>query len=295
MHTRGLGIFCNAGLPCDSFLDGGEIMKKVLLATTAIVALACGSAKAADLGMPMKAPPPPPPPPTWTGCYVGVNGGWGWARSDFTAEPGFPTATPPFGTIGGPPGFEVSKDLSGGIFGGHVGCQYQWANFVFGVEASADWTDIRGSTTAAPVFPPFTELEPTSFDTRVKWLATATPRLGWAWGSWMYYVKGGLAAAQDDLTITRLQGNPFFIGDSFSVTESRIGWTVGTGFEWMFAPGWIVGVEYNFVDLGRDLHSGIGSGGTDVGFFSEDHRLTINEVLGRVSYKFGWGGGPGGY
>jgi outer membrane immunogenic protein len=256
-----------------------------------------------------KAPPPVVAPSiSWSGCYVGVNGGGGWAKSDFTsgrgsdeATAGVPARLAPGATLGGLPGTEVDTDLRGGVFGGHVGCQYQWANWVFGVEVGADGADIHGSTTANISFAPFNPaaIALNSYDTKVKWLATATPRLGFAWGPWMYYVKGGLAAAQDDVTLTRVGFNPATNGLFVSDTESRVGWTVGTGLEWMFAPGWILGVEYNYIDLGTDFHGDFArspTGATPDAFsFLEDHKLRINEVLGRLSYKFSWGGGSGSY
>src|SRR6516162_8770564 len=65
-------------------------MKKILVAGLAVSALFGGSAGAADLGR----PPPPvyaPPPPvvaffTWTGCYVGGNGGGVWANRTWTDQ-----------------------------------------------------------------------------------------------------------------------------------------------------------------------------------------------------------------
>ena len=63
-------------------------MKKLLLAGAAIIALGSASASAADIQrrqMPAKAPAYLPPPPyNWTGFYVGINGGGGWGRSDFS-------------------------------------------------------------------------------------------------------------------------------------------------------------------------------------------------------------------
>ena len=103
--------------------------------------------------------------------------------------------------------YKVSNDLSGGVFGGHLGCQFQWGSWVFGVEAGADGADIKGSTTATARFLPSPNVQQNSFDTRVKWLATATPRLGFASGPWMYYVKGGFAAAQVDISLSRLTGD----------------------------------------------------------------------------------------
>ena len=55
-------------------------MKKLLLATTAVVALAATSAGAADL-RPAYRPAPPQPVYTWTGPYFGVNVGYSWGQS----------------------------------------------------------------------------------------------------------------------------------------------------------------------------------------------------------------------
>ena len=58
-------------------IDGGDNMKRLLLGS--FVALAMGSAAvAAD--MPVKAPPPVAA-FSWTGCYVGIEGGGAWGRS----------------------------------------------------------------------------------------------------------------------------------------------------------------------------------------------------------------------
>ena len=64
-------------------------MKRILLIGASIVALAV-PAMAADL--PVKAPPPVMAPlPTWTGFYLGLNGGYSWGRS--SRELNFVSAT----------------------------------------------------------------------------------------------------------------------------------------------------------------------------------------------------------
>ena len=74
-------------------------MKKLLLASVGVLALGVAAASAADLPrrMPTKAPIYVPPAWSWTGPYVGINGGYGWGNSDFSA----PFATGSFDTDGG--------------------------------------------------------------------------------------------------------------------------------------------------------------------------------------------------
>ena len=61
-------------------------MKKLLMAAAALAAFASpGIANAADLAVP-PAPPliVPAPVLSWTGPYVGLNGGGGWGTTDHT-------------------------------------------------------------------------------------------------------------------------------------------------------------------------------------------------------------------
>src|SRR5690242_20843085 len=108
-------------------------MKKLVLAGIAMLVLGVASASAADIqrrqALPAKAPVYMAPPYNWTGFYVGINGGGGWGRSDFSD----PFATGSFNT-------------SGGLVGGTVGYNWQMGQVVFGLEGDVDWSDIRGST-----------------------------------------------------------------------------------------------------------------------------------------------------
>src|SRR5665811_2568654 len=65
------------------------VMKKFLLASAGVLAIGVVSASAADLPrqrpMPEKASLYVTPPYNWTGFYVGINGGWGFGRSDISA------------------------------------------------------------------------------------------------------------------------------------------------------------------------------------------------------------------
>src|SRR5713101_1902643 len=107
-------------------------MKKILLGSVATGALmAAGSANAADLGPrpAYKAPPIVAPIPvfSWTGCFVGAHGGYAWAKNDVREHTTF-SSSPAFSG-------SQSQDTSGAIFGGQIGCDYQFSsNFVVGIQ-----------------------------------------------------------------------------------------------------------------------------------------------------------------
>src|SRR5437868_6517205 len=107
-------------------------MKRFLLAAAAVTASFAVPAQAADLARP--APPICAPPPpiiavfTWTGCYVGGNGGGIWSKKTFTNTnfiPGVTAFVPGVGVVTVPavaPGADFgSHDVSGGLGGGQVG------------------------------------------------------------------------------------------------------------------------------------------------------------------------------
>src|SRR5262245_37084161 len=127
-----------------------------LLAATALGGIATQGASAADILR--KAPPPaalPAPIQDWSGIYVGLEGGYGWGKQNFSAfDPFFSSKEQ-----------EIRKEClieeiscfnatissvsqSGWLFGGFAGAQKQWGSWVLGIEADFDAADIKGSTTA---------------------------------------------------------------------------------------------------------------------------------------------------
>jgi outer membrane immunogenic protein len=209
---------------------------------------------------------------SWTGIYVGLNSGYGWGRADhaFAIGGGAPQVFSPYATGG-----DFNNRLSGGIFGGHAGFNYQVWNFVAGLEASFDWSGLNGSETNpfAPTVPGIA-----TYDTKLKWFATVTPRLGYAFSNWLPYIKGGLAAGRVRSTLQSTSGYEFSDGND------HIGWTIGAGIEYAWR-NWIVGLEYNYYDLGRQHYGGEVSPNTTWPLDYTVHP-TFNTVLMRVSYKF---------
>jgi outer membrane immunogenic protein len=228
-------------------------MKKiVLLGTAALAAVAAVSAaQAAD--MPTKARPAPymAAPFNWTGFYIGAHVGAGWSTKEWSfVDDGlvFPIA---------------NYNLNGFLGGGQIGYNWQSGWAVFGVEADASWTDIKGST--ASNF--------TSFSSKIDTLGTVTARFGGAVDHALVYVKGGGAWVHEKHALADFE--------AFTASKTRWGWTVGTGVEYAFAPNWSGKVEYNFLDFGKaNFFGDVFDGGIDI-------RQTIHTVKFGLNYRFG--------
>jgi outer membrane immunogenic protein len=192
------------------------LMKRVVLACVGIAALG-GAAAAADLppagGAPYyKAPAVYAPPAyTWSGFYLGINGGGAWGTSSWTTPGSF--------------------DTSGGFVGGTIGYNYQMDQAVLGVEGDIDWADINGSASCSTG----------SCKTNDNWLATVRGRLGYAADRFMPYVTGGLAVGDIQAAAPGFPGG--------SVTNA--GWTAGGGIEFALPGHWSAKAEYLYVDLGN--------------------------------------------
>ena len=219
-------------------------MRRVLLTTIALLAVATTAAVAADLprAMPAKAPAYVPIGYNWTGFYLGINGGYAWGSSEWSSYGG-------------------NADPSGGMVGGTAGYNWQAAGspWVFGLEGDLDWTNIKGSFVNAAC--------PTGCETKNDWLGTVRGRVGFAWDRVMPYVTGGLAVGNINAS------QPGFAG----VNDTNVGWSAGAGIEAALAGNWTAKLEYLHVDLG-DTSCGVGACSlpTQVGFRAETVRAGVN-------------------
>jgi outer membrane immunogenic protein len=218
-------------------------MRKALFAGTAVVALLGGSANAADLPRPVpvyRAPPPVVTYFTWTGCYVGGNGGWLWARKEWSNDIAIPAVAPfpgvPAGTT------FATHDANSGVGGIQGGCNYQVGAWVFGIQGDYDWSGASGSSNNLAF--PFVA------QSNLRWLTSVTGRVGYSWDRFLLYGKGGGAWARDDYS---LNPNVPVVGITIPVAvETRSGWTVGIGGEYAFLD-WLTGfVEYDYYRFGTD-------------------------------------------
>ena len=196
-------------------------MKRFVVA--AALVLAAGPAWAADL--PQPAPPPPQAPSVYVpapapvynggGAYLGVNGGYGFGKSDWTSATGSSTG---------------NFNVSGYAVGPTVGANMQFDAFVIGIEGDVDGMGTDGTTTIC---------NPVNCETKNTWLATLRGRAGYAVDRVLFYGTAGGAFGN-------IQTNTS--GTSFQ-KKSEPGWTAGAGVEVAFADHWTARAEYLFVDL----------------------------------------------
>jgi outer membrane immunogenic protein len=193
-------------------------MKRMIFAGLIVLAVGAvaGSAAAADLiprySQPYVKAPTYNPVFSWTGFYLGLNGGGGWGRSSWDRT--------------------GNLDLSGGVIGGTAGFNWQTGQVVFGVEGDIDWSGVSGTTTT---------LCAAGCATRNDWLGTVRGRLGYAFDRFLPYVTGGLAAG--DIRAA----TPGFAGAS----QTNVGWTLGVGVEAVIVGNWSAKAEYLHVGLGN--------------------------------------------
>ena len=234
--------------------------------------------------MPLKAPVYKAPrmtgPYNWGGFYLGGFGGAGYGR----APDGFPADG----------GTGPTPKVAGATFGGEVGYNYQFGEWVVGAEGDGGWANIKGTSPCVPLGAAVglvpTPLFQMNCQDKIDWIATATGRFGYAVGRVLYYGKAGAAWTRDNFTAScnlgpqnfttlaftptapgQLCANPAGLGahivgltiqgsNGFSASDERVGWTAGFGAEFGLTPNWSAKGELDYIDFGsRNLVASDGS------------------------------------
>jgi outer membrane immunogenic protein len=214
-----------------------------------------------------KAPPPVVEVWNWTGFYIGGNAGYSWGRADsdvsyFNTATGLPIA-PPAGSI-----TSAGYNMDGAIAGGQIGYNWQSNNWVFGLEADAQWSDEKGRASylcAATVVPaagvclPGLTFLPAgvagtslTIDTHLEWFGTVRGRVGvLATPRVLLYGTGGLAYGSFNTTGTLTSFNGFGVAVTSvgSSSDIRFGWTAGAGIEGKITNNWSAKLEYLYMDF----------------------------------------------
>jgi outer membrane immunogenic protein len=211
-----------------------------------LVAAMASPSFAADLPRPAYKAPIYVAPFSWSGLYVGINGGYGWGKSDWSSAATTGSAKP--------------KGALGGLT---LGYNLQTGAWVWGLEADIDYSWMKGSDNTGTGVCTGTD----GCETKNTWLGTARGRIGYSFDRWLPYLTGG--AAFGNVKMTPNGGS--------TTSATRVGWTAGLGVEYAFSGAWSAKLEYLYADLGKATCDAATCGiDTDVSFKTSIARLGLN-------------------
>jgi outer membrane immunogenic protein len=230
-----------------SFCNLEQSMRKILSVAVFAAAFALsGHAFAADIYSSggLKDGPAVYPGTSWTGFYIGINGGYGAQSAD-------QLKTPDWWFAGVRP--------EGGFAGGQIG--YNWQAFggnsrlVLGLEADVQLANISDSKTV--VYDTYSA----SFESRLDWFGTVRGRLGYAVNSSaLLYFTGGFAFGSVHNSVSDQ-----YDGYLFSKSETATGYVLGGGLEYKWGPAWSIKAEYQYLNLGKN--EPVANDGTTYSFY----------------------------
>jgi|HubBroStandDraft_5_1064220.scaffolds.fasta_scaffold148438_1 outer membrane immunogenic protein len=259
-----------------------NFMNKSALGIVAMTALLLGTpVLAADLAV--KAPSPSAAPVfSWTGFYVGLDGGGAWARQNVSDVACAVCNTfPASGALKG-------SGFIGGFYGGYnFSIAPAW---IIGVEGDWSWAQLNNTATAPQVNAGGVLALPqiNSWSRDTKWLASVRGRLGVTPSpTTLLYVTGGPAWSRTDYSAQDIFVNGCPNCALTAVNQTNAGYVVGAGGEWApWSNNWILRAEYLYYHF-NGANSTVGIVGTPalpVTFNWSD--LSIHELRGGLSYKF---------
>lgn len=193
----------------------------------------------------------------WKGFYIGLHAGYGWGEKYW-----FEKANPANLADHEP------SSLIGGLQGGY---NFQFDQFLVGIEGEVALANMEDQSPST-LFPGYTK------HSDVNAVGTITGRAGFNFSGILPYVKVGFAWSDDEYTI-KLNGL-----DWASASESRTGWTVGAGVEYLISATWSVKLEYNYFNMGDENVTFTPNDGSPTEIWNVEQKFNIIKV--GFNYQF---------
>jgi outer membrane immunogenic protein len=246
------------------------MMKKLSLAVLTAAALVSAPAFAADMRMPAKAPPPIMAPIfTWTGFYLGGNIGAAWTsnvvRESFFGNEWGRTSEARF------------------IGGGQIGYNWQFNQFVLGIEGDIDGIVNKSRTSNAIFIPAIGSTIAVNGNGGGNWISTIAGRFGFAVDRTLFYGKAGYGWVNGSGTVTVAN---LTTGASYSIggDGTRSGWLVGGGIEYALNNNWTLKGEFDYLGLNHGRSFVVPAGN----FLAGDTFTTRGRNVSMVKFGFNY-------
>jgi len=261
-------------------------MKKVLFGTQALVASTLLALPAVAADMPLAKAPAAAPVETWTGWYVGINGGEHDARDGSVNMTGTDTGAGGLGSAlaAGIIPSPIGVIDAGWFVGGTAGFNWQinplW---VVGIEGDLDGGKAKQFTSVSP-----TGIVTTNLTRELDDLGMLRGRLGiTVVQPLLVYGTGGLAVTDRKFTLNGFDpGAAPPLNATSTVSGVVAGWTVGGGLEYTFGPHWSFKGEYLFADFGTVKSTIAYAYPGNTSTLTGTVRDTYNIVRAGINYRF---------
>lgn len=209
----------------------------------------------------------------WSGSYLALFAGGAWGTVDVTDVDSY-NAAPPAGNFSYDP-----NGFYGGVLGGR---NWQNGTWVFGIEAELGYLGLDD----AAQYPPYVGVR-LATDSRSSidsdFFASVTGRVGLAAQNMLFYLKGGGAGLNTDVSFIDTDPTGITLASGTSASEFMVGWTVGGGVELMLNNGWTARGEYMYMDLG-DIN--VAATASTAAVYNFNHDLVVHTAKIAVGRKF---------
>ena len=160
---------------------------------------------------------------------------------------------------------------------------------MLGLEQDYQFTGLKQTTTFAAPAGAF--LPGDSMSVKTDYLAASRAKLGMAWDRTLIYAAGGLETGEFDGTsayVARGAGGSPALGFT-DANKLHFGFNVGAGIDYAVTNNVFVGVEYRYLDLGKETYN-LGAftpAGAAAQTVGNSVSMTASEVTARLNFKLG--------